>query len=184
MCQRFQLARRLKSFRNFRVGSQTKPLVNVDGKEEFKSLQIQTTVWLVLLENDLFSIGLKLSALRSLPVQIPQTQCLIPWSRQSKLSIWRDDNIRDKVTMTWQCPLWLTVIGVLILVHFPNQNSVIWKKEDRWCKKMRCLTVPSVVDSNLTNWVGTICPSIVKCDLLLIWVSDPAHVGRSENKSA
>lgn len=58
--------------------------------------------------------------------QIPQAQCFVPWTRQSVVTIRRQNNVADEVRVTVQSFLWNTVVG-FVASQFPYDQCLIWK---------------------------------------------------------
>ena len=58
------------------------------------------------------------------PVQIPETQCIIPRARKSKLAIRRDDYIRNEVMVSRKATLGHTVVG-FILGQLPQDEICV-----------------------------------------------------------
>ena len=63
---------------------------------------------------------------------VPEPQCSIPRSQESKLSIAADHNIRDKVFVPMETMLGYTIFG-LITNHIPYNDHLIWRR-----KKFKC----------------------------------------------
>ena len=60
--------------------------------------------------------------------EVPEPQCSTPRSRNSKLSIAADHNIRDKVVVPLETALGYTIVG-LITSQNPYNDGLIWRRK-------------------------------------------------------
>lgn len=60
--------------------------------------------------------------------QIPQTQSLVPGAGQSVVSVGRQNDVADEVTVTVQTLLGNSVVG-LVTGQFPHDQSLVWKRK-------------------------------------------------------
>lgn len=57
-------------------------------------------------------------------VEVPETEGLVPRGGQSKLAVGRDDNVRDKVVVTVEDALGVTVVGV-VARELPDNDGAV-----------------------------------------------------------
>lgn len=76
--------------------------------------------------NILVSSGGFTSNFLHLPGKVPKAEGAIPSSRQSKLSIWRDDNVTNEVRVPSEGALGDAIVG-FIPGQLPHDDRLVWE---------------------------------------------------------
>jgi len=62
---------------------------------------------------------------RGTGVQVPQTEGMVPGRGQCKLTIRRDDNVRNEMVVAGKNSFWVSV-GIFVTGQLPNNNRLVW----------------------------------------------------------